>query len=263
MNNITVTFVGYPSLYLEIDDTPVGCQYVDLVKMACDSGRPIYRDTLKYNEDYMKDLAEQAKQVFNWHWDSVDDYTTGIAPVLHKNLEILLENGFDSIPEQYDNLVHELHYCLHLVQHKKLSTHRNSWLQIEWYNDMGFDLPYDFKFADTLNFGDVKLQNPFVGHGPLQIYQEQDGINISQTCKFHNFVKPGINIAEQNYPQFTEHQQLIDFFVEHDIDFVKEHGVDKILHYTGYPVVGRVINLDDLQQVVASPALKLESIKFE
>jgi hypothetical protein len=263
MSNITVTFVGQPSLHLAIDDTLIGCRYINLIKMAYDFSRPIYRDTLKYNEDYMKDLAEQAKQVFNWDWDSVGDYTTGIAPVLHKNLEILLKNGFDSIPEQYDNLVHELHYCLHLVQHKKHNKIRNSWLQIEWYNDMGFELPHDFNFADTLNFGDVKLQNPFVGHGPLQIYQEQDHINISQTCKFHNFVKPGINIAERNYPTFTEHQQLIDFFVKHDINFVEKHGVDKILHYTGYPVIGRVINLDDLQQVVEASALKLESIKFE
>ena len=263
MPSIQIKFVDQPILYLTIDATDVGNRYVDLIKLNYQQSFPIYRDTVKYTKDYLKQLTKQAAIVFGWNWDQYDNFDTGIAPLLHKSIEELLANGFDKIPAEHDWLIHEIHYCLHLNQHRKSTPTRNSWFQIEWYNDSGFTLDSNFAFHKQLKFGDVKLQNPHVGHGPLQLYHERDGINISQTCKFHNFVKPGINIAQRDYPEFRETAQLISFFEMHDPEFVRLHGAETILHYTGYPVIGRVVNLDDLRVVVDSAELELEGIYFE
>jgi hypothetical protein len=258
---IKLKFQNQPVLLLDIQDTEVGHQYQQLVKYNYSKSMPIYRDTLKYTTEYMQELGQQARTVFGWSWDE-HDVTSGMAPALHKNLEELLATGFDLVPAEHDNLVHELHYCLHLNQHGALSK-RRSWLQIEWFNDSGFTLDRSFEFKHSLEFGEIKLQNPYVGHSPLQLYQEQDGINISQTCKFHNFVKPGINIAETTYPEFTDFDGLINFINQHDPEFVQRNGVDTILHYTGYPVIGQVKNLDDLQTVVNSGILEFESLEFD
>lgn len=262
MNKILVKFRDVPVLKLEIEDSEVGNAYLELVKKNYQIEKPIFRDPLKYTNEYMKELALQAKHVFGWSWDSYTNFDDGIAPILHKNIETLVGNGFDSIPAEHDYLVHELHYCLHLVQNG-IQSNRGSWLQIEWFNDDGFSLPPDFKFKNNLNVGDVKLQNPFVGHGPLQIFQEQDGINITQTCKFHTMVKPGINIAQTDYDTFTQHNELLDFFLKHDPEFFKLHGPEKILHYTGYPVIGKVTNLNDLAVALNSGILEFEFLDFE
>ena len=164
------------------------------------------------------------------------------------------------MPAEHDNLLHELHYGLHILEHG--TRKRVGWLQIEWYNDEGFELDYSFEFSSSANFGDLKFQNPFVGHGPLQMYDEQDFINISQTCKFHTFVKPGINIATGDFPEITAYDDIIKLFKEHDPAFVELHGEEKIRHYTGYPKIGRVINVDDLSLCLQEPILVFESMSF-
>jgi hypothetical protein len=269
MSRILVQFRNAPTLKLEIEDSEVGNNYFKLIEENYSHSPPVFRDPLKYTNKYMKELIVKAKKAFKWTWEFESplwDLHTGfdddIAPILHKSVETLVGYGFDDIPAKHDYLVHELHYCLHLVQNGIQST-RGSWLQIEWFNDEGFSLPLDFKFKNDLNIGDVKLQNPFVGHGPLQIFQEQDGVNITQTCKFHDMVKPGINIAQTNYGTFTQHNELLDFFLKHDPGFVELHGTEKILHYTGYPVVGKVTNLDDLHVVLNIKELEFDSLEFE
>ncbi len=260
---ITVTFCQHPSLYIKIQNTEVGCRYFNLIKSNYHKDKPIFRDELKYTTEYMIELAHQARKIFNWKWPVVPDFSQGIAPYLHKDLETLLKNGFSQIPEEYDELVHELHYCLHLTQHKLHNNSRSSWFQIEWYNDEGFELDPEFKFSLKLNKGDVRLQNPFVGHGPLQMWHEQDFINISQTCKFHTFVKPGMNIIHSASRPFTKFDQLIEKFQQHDPNFVEYHGVDKIKHYTGHPVIGKVINTDDLEAIKNSATLlTLKELNF-
>jgi hypothetical protein len=259
---ITVNFEQQPSLRIKIQDTEIGHRYFNLVQTNYQNSFPVFRDELKYTPEYMMELVQQAKQSFDWNWDNVTDFALGIGAQLHKDLEILLAQGFSNIPEEYDELVHELHYCLHLIQHGRLKQ-RSSWFQIEWYNDDGFDLDTDFEFSLGLKPGDVRLQNPFVGHGPLQMWQEQDFINISQTCRFHTFVKPGINIAHSPQKLFTEFDQLIEKFQKNDPEFVEQHGVEKIKHYTGHPIIGQVINVDDLLSIKNSPVLKLKELLFD
>ena len=258
---ITVNFDQQPSLYIKIQDSDVGYNYFNLVKDNYQRSLPVFRDELKYTTEYMHELVHLAKKAFNWDWHNVTDFASGIGSQLHKDIETLLSQGFSNIPEEHDELVHELHYCLHLIQHGQ-SNVRKAWFQIEWYNDEGFDLSPDFEFKPELHIGDVRLQNPFVGHGPLQMWQEQDFINISQTCRFHTFVKPGINIAHTAHPLFTSFDQLIYQFQKNNPEFVKQHGVEKIKHYTGHPIIGRVTNIDDLLTIKSSPQLTLKSLQF-
>jgi hypothetical protein len=258
---ITVDFEQHPPLYIKIQETEVGYRYFNLVRSNYQQSLPVFRDELKYTTEYMYELAHRAKQAFNWNWDDVTDFASGIGAQLHKDLETLLAQGFRHIPEEYDELVHELHYCLHLIQHGQ-PNRRTGWFQIEWYNDEGFDLDPEFEFSLELRAGDVRLQNPFVGHGPLQMWQEQDFINISQTCRFHTFVKPGINIAHSPQKLFAEFDQLIEKFQKHDPEFVKQHGVEKIKHYTGHPVIGQIINVDELLAIKNSSLLTLKGLRF-
>lgn len=259
---IRVNFKNYPGLDCTIQNTPVGQKYFSLVRENYQQSFPVYRDELKYTPEYFRELALQAAVVFGWNWHQYASAQNGIGAVLHKDLEKLLAQGFENIPEQYDNLIHELHYALHLNQHGDFHNARTSWFQIEWYNDSGFELDPDFEFQPCLHRGDIKLQNPFVGHGPLQMWMEQDFINIEQTCKFHTFVKPGINIAHTYKHSIDDFDKLIEKFQQHAPNFVAQHGVDKIRRYTGYPVVGHVDDIDLLNQLKNSPVLELQSLEF-
>ena len=256
-----VIFKYLPPLILNIADTTLGQQYKELVKKNYENEFPIFRDRAKYTIEYMLQLAREAKKKLGWDW-SFDHYDIGITALLHKDIERLVGNGFSSIPAELDNLIHELHYCLHVVQdpkHKK----RDGWLQIEWYNDSGFNLTGTDIFSHTMKFGDLRLQNPYVGHGPLQIFLEKDFTNIPQTCKFHNFVKPGINISLQdfNFPVNTD--LILSQFKTHAPEFVEQHTEKTIKNYIGYPIIGNVSNLEDLHKVVNAPLLELERIDFE
>jgi hypothetical protein len=262
MATIDLKFINQPVLHLSIDDTEIGKQYVNLVKENYKNQKPVFRDRIKYTVDYMYTLAKEASEKLGWDWQA-DSYTIANTALLHKDLEELLgSTGFDNVPAEYDNLLHELHYCLHIIQDNKEHTARDGWLQIEWYNDEGFALDENFTFSKQLKFGDVKLQNPWVGHGPLQIYSEQDFTKISQTCKFHNFVKSGINVVISDFPEFNDMDRLLEEFQAHDPEFVKLHGIDKIIHYTGYPIIGRVLNLDDLKIITLLPSLEFEGLSF-
>lgn len=259
---IQINFNNYPGLDCVIHDTAVGEKYFSLVKENYQQSFPIYREELKYTPEYFQELAAYAAQAFGWKWSDVDIRQVGIGALLHKDLECLLSGGFENIPEKYDNLIHEIHYALHLNQHTIYSGRRTSWFQIEWFNDSGFDLDTNFTFQKTLDVGDVKLQNPFVGHGPLQMWFEQDFINVEQTCKFHTFVKPGINVVHTCPHPPVDQDELMSAFKNHAPDFVAKHGIEKIQHYTGYPVIGHIGNIDLLLQLRSAPKLELNSLKF-
>lgn len=263
MTKIHVKFYDQPKLILNIVDSDLGRAYVELVKKNYKNSAPIYRDRPKYTEQYMHELAQQAQQHFGWHW-TADYYDLNNAPLLHKDLERLLgSTGFSQIPEQYDYLLHELHHCLHIVQNPEHVGKRLGFLQIEWFNDDGFDLDPNFVFQTNMKFGDLQLQNPFVGHGPAQVYLEKDFTNIPQTCKFHNFVKPGI-VINVNQVYSVDVDSVIDQFQKHAPDFVSEHGIEKIRSYTGFPVIGQVVNLDDLESIVnCANEIQLEKIEFD
>lgn len=262
MPKILVKFINQPVIVLLINDDAVGQQYYKLVQENYQIEKPIFRDRPKYTVEYMHELASQASEVLGWDWTATS-YDLNKTTLLHKDIEQLVGQGFDKIPAEYDNLIHELHYCLHIVQDEKTSNDRDAWLQIEWYNDNGFELDKQYSFKRNLEFGDVKLQNPWVGHGPLQIFLEKDFTNISQTCKFHNFVKPGINIVIAEFKEFNYIDELISAFQKYDPAFVEKHTVDVIKKYIGYPVVGKVLNLNDLKTVAQAATLDLEWIDFE
>jgi len=260
MPQIQVTFKDCPTLELDIAETAVGYSYANLIKSNYEQEFPIFRDRPKYTVEYMLELAREAKLKLGWSWE-FDHYDVGVTALLHKDLEELLANGFDRVPAELDHLLHELHYCLHLIQFGQKQK-RDAWLQIEWFNDAGFELPGTDLFQHTLKFGDLRLQNPYVGHGPLQIFLEKDYTNISQTCKFHDFVRPGINIVIANFDKPVDVDAIISAFKDHAPEFVEEHTEEKIISYIGYPVIGRVANLDALVAVANAPVLNLESITF-
>jgi hypothetical protein len=261
MPQFNVIFKDCPALEISIAETALGYQYANLVKTNYNQEFPIFRDTTQYTVDRMLELAQEAKEAFGWDW-SADEYHIGITALLHKDLEVLLANGFDSIPAQYDHLIHELHYCLHCIEFG--ASGNRGWLQIEWYNDSGFELFDKTVFKPNLKFGDIRLQNPYVGHNVHQILGEQDYSKISQTCKFHDFVKPGFDIVITAGNNRVHHpEKVIEIFNTHAPDFVAEHGEEKIISYIGEPCIGSVANLDALEQVIAMPKLELERIDFE
>jgi hypothetical protein len=262
MSKVLIKFVDQPVLVLSIIDDIIGQKYFKLIQENYQAEKPIFRDRTKYTIEYMHELAKKASEVLEWEWYA-DNYNIVNTIIMHKDIEKLVGNGFDKVPAEYDHLIHELHYCLHAIQDGRISGKRDAWLQIEWYNDSGFELDKNYSFKRGLKFGEIKLQNPWVGHGPLQIFLEKDFTNISQTCKFHNFVKPGINIVIEKIKEFNDIDKLIEEFYKHDPTFVEKHTVDVIKKYIGYPVVGQVLNLNDLYTVIQSPTLDLEWIDFE
>lgn len=259
---IDLTFSNNITLHLNVSGTSIGNDYFNLVKQEYSKSFPSYRDRIKYTPHYLQQLAKQAKVAFGWEWDK-DYYDLTIAPTLHKDLEILLgKTGFTNVPAEFDLLLSELHYCLHIVQTSYGINTRIGNLQVEWFSNSGFALDNKFVFHSELNFGDCVLQNPYVGHGPVQIFQEQDWENLTQTCKFHNFVKPGIVVFTGK--QFSINKDnILNSFKQHDPEFVKSKTEEQILKYTGFPIIAKVLNLNDLTKLVNDPAvISLSNIKF-
>ena len=256
-----VKFKNFDELICNINNTSVGRRYYNLAKENYQQQFPVYRDRLRFTRQYLSELAEQVNQHFGWSWDT-NNLDLSNTAIMHKDIEQLVGDNFEHVPEHLDDVVHDLHLGLHLLQ-DNIQPSRLGWLQVEWYNDSGFTST-DIEFSRSMNKGDLKLQNPFVGHGPLQIYLEKDYTNISQTCKFHTFVKPGINIATLDYAEFTNTDDLLQKFQQHDPAFVEQHGTDKILEYIGYPIIGRVENIDLLEQLIDhKELLELDSIEFD
>lgn len=262
MSDFMVKFRYCPEIVCRLDDTPLAQKYFDLVRQQYfHDPAPLFRDPQKYTHDYFAQLALQAYETLGWNWVR-DRYTLDVTTQMHKDLEQYLKDGFESVPAEHDDLLHELHFALHAIES---NSRRDNWLQIEWFNDLGFAIEStQYPAKVSLEFGDLRLQNPYVGHHPLFVYQQNDYRCVSQTCRFHDFVKPGINIVidkcsvdyELNWPDY------ISWFLANGADFVNQHGIEKLRQFTGHPVVGRVVNLDDLETVVATPILELDCIEF-
>lgn len=247
-NDMIVKFKGLPELRINLHDNSTVCDWLELFENNYNKEFPIFRDQKKYTVDYLRELALEAKNKLNWdcetEFSSINDTVK-----LHKCLETTLAAGFSSIAEVHDNLIHELHFCLHKVEYIDFNLVNSSrkFLQIEWFNNDGFDLDEQFKHKLHIEFGDIRLQNPFVGHIPLQIFDQNDTSNIMQTCKFHNFVRPGLYIHSKHEIHNFNLSEYISWWKTYAPEFVKYHSMEKILHYTGHPVIGNVINLNDLE----------------
>lgn len=285
MQDLSIYFQDFPPLLIQLDDNDVARQWKRLFADNYSRQMPICRSgKKKYTLAYLNELVAEANEKLNWNY-STNIATADDTVVLHKNIEQICANGFKNIPAIYDNLIHEMHFCIHAIEAGSrlkpvtytvptvpvtgpvpvapaalpavatTSTTANKtgdrvttgFLQIEWFNDEGFALDESFEFKLNMEVGDIKLQNPFVGHGPLQIYRYNDWTNVFQTCKFHDFVRPGINILTK----VRDNSDILDGSYEHwwrtnAPDFVAQHGWDRIWHYTGHPVIGRTLNQADV-----------------
>jgi sugar diacid utilization regulator len=258
-----VYFKTAAPLHCVIDQTDLGQQYFSLLKQQWQQHQTaIFRDPQRYTLEYFQTLVVRAKNELGWDWHR-EQYTINQTVVLHKDIEQYLAQGFENIPEQYDELLHELHFALHAIES---GSRRDNWLQIEWFDDNGFKLledQYPAKFQ--LEFGDLRLQNPYVGHHPLYVYEQNDYHNIVQTCRMHDFVKPGINLVIQPTRQPSREfdwNQYITWFRKHAPNWLDQIGEHVLKQYTGHPIVGRVINLDDLRQAIKLPHLEFDRLEF-
>ena len=155
MADILVKYRGFPALEIELESSLFIATYKNLVRRNTVTPA-LSRDPCKYTPDYLIKLAQQAKTVLNWDWIT-DRYDLETTTRLHKDIETYLAQGFANIPEEHDNLCHELHYAIHAIQ---AGNTRGNWIQVEWFNDDSIPMADDHAFTCDLKFGDVKLQNP-------------------------------------------------------------------------------------------------------
>jgi hypothetical protein len=230
------------------------------VKKQNQKEAPFFQDTIGYTPDYMIKLAHQAKAAFGWDWFS-DTYDVSKTAILHKDLEHSVGKlGFDQIPEEYDNLLYELHHCLHAIQFGKTHRERTDNFQIEWLTDESIPLPASFEFQEGNDFGDLILINPYVGHNPLQIYNENDFTSLDTTCRFHDIIKPAIVIATGDT---VTKDMILEKFIAHDPEFVRLHREDKIRYYSGSAVVGKVVDVDTFKRIKKyNGTLMLDRVEF-
>jgi hypothetical protein len=258
---ILVKFEQQPVLAITVNDTETGRIYFDLVRNQHKMQKPYYKDSILWTNEYMIELALKAKQVFGWNWLH-DNYDLSITAQLHKDLENSVGKlGFESIPEQYDSLLYDLHHCLHAIQFGPNDLLRPDNFQIEWLTDNSVPLPGSFEFVPNTNYGDLILINPYVGHNPLQIYNENDFSSLLTTCRFHNIVKPGIVLT--NVQKYISKETILKKFQEEDPAFVELHGAEKIKYYSGSAVIGCVDDVKIFKHLKNIPAeLVLESVEF-
>ena len=262
--DFAVKFYNIPMLYCKLHNTTLAKKYLSIIKQQwINDPHAIFRDPQKYTMQYFQTLVQEANHILGWNWQR-DHYDLAVTTALHKDIEMYLANGFENIPAEHDNILHELHFALHAIES---GSQRNSWLQIEWFNDVMFPInANEYPAKLDLEFGDIRLQNPHVGHHPLYLYKQQDSINIMQTCRFHDQIKPGINLVIDTATgtnQSFNWDLYINWFENHAPDFVALHGVEKIKQFTGHPVVGQVINIQDLLYAVQQPILQFEYLKFK
>ena len=262
MKQFAVVYRDCDELEIQLDNTELARNYFDLVKNTYQNYPDIIcRDEKYYTLDVFQDLASQCAEAFNWNWNT-DDLSLQNRTIMHKDIENLVGNGYEHIPEKYDELVHNTHFALHALE---TGNSRGPWLQIEWWNDEGFYIsPEDYPRKSQCNFGDIKLQNPFVGHNPAFVYGQNDFTNVELTCKFHDFCKPGINIMIQKYKSapFADLDAYRTWFHTKAPAFVEKHSWETILNYTGEATVGRVKNVNTLQEILDKPYLQFEKFVF-
>jgi len=252
MPDLTVLFHNQPPLHIGLFDNQTARLWKTLFADNFQRKFPIFRDMMKYSWEYLEDLIQQVNQLCGWDFPSkvrtLDDTLD-----LHKHLETTLQPGYHTVPTSWHHLLDELHFALHKIQQGDMEyrPHRGWFLQLEWFNADMVPLPEDFVFTNPSSFGSIRLQNAYVGHTPLMIYQQNDWSKVSQTCRFHDAIRPGLHImcadpAGQSEYDLDHYRQA---WIEHAPDFVQTHGWDRIMYYTGHPIIGRVINLDALQQI--------------
>ena len=259
-----IQFHDCPPLILEVDDTPVAHRWCGLfIENVKRQPRPIFRDPQRYTLDRFRSLAQEANHRLGWQWD-LSDLSVSNTTTMHKDIERFLSQGFEHIPAEFDELMTEIHFCLHSIEG---GSRRSSWLQVEWFNDEGMPLLAD-EYPGKLNmeFGDLRLLNPYVGHHPLLVYHQRDSANIAQTCRFHDLIRPGICfVVDRNSAknEVLDWDAYLSWFQQHAPDWVSHHGVETLKKFTGDPVIGRIRNLKDLEYCLSLPYLEIDCVKLD
>lgn len=244
---ISVYFFNQPGLHIQVNDTRTGRLFFDLNQRINQQLPVYYRDTRTYTTGYMVELAHRARDAFGWNWFP-ESYDRASKAKLHKDLENYVGRlSFKNIPEEHDELLYELHHCLHAIYDGKNQPERSDNLQIEWFTDESVPLPECFEFQETCQFGDLILINPYVGHNPLQIYQEDDFQSLHTTCRFHDIIKPGVVVSQG--AQVTK-DEILTQFKRQAPAFVQQHGEEKIRRYAGSAVIGSVEDPEVFRQLL-------------
>jgi hypothetical protein len=262
--DFAIKFHDCVPLLVKLQNGQLSRDYLALVYRNYQQQLPVLRDQGDYNIDKMRDLAAKAQDILGWSW-TYDDYSDyAVTTKMHKDLERYLSKGFNVVPKEHDSLLHELHICLHSAQ----LGHQRTSVQLEWFNNDGFALQaYDFKFVHDNTLGAICLQNPHVGHPPDWIWRQNDHTAVWQTCKFHDFVRPGLVInmqgkLERTVGEFEHAETYLQWWRKWAPDFLEFHGQDKLLANTGRPVIGHILNNQDLLPLQLKNKLDFDSIEF-
>lgn len=259
---IVVDFENHEELCITVNDTETGRLYFELTRSQHNQQPFYFRDNLLWTEEYLVELAYQAREAFGWNWFS-DNYDLSVTTRLHKDLENSVGKlGFENVPEKYDTLLYDLHHCLHAVQNGTRPSLRSDNFQIEWMTDNSVPLPENFEFVPETTQGDLLLINPYVGHNPLQIYWENDFSSLETTCRFHDIIKPAIVIVGTTRESVSK-ETVLEKFQQQDSAFVEKHGKDKIKYYSGNARIGKVDDINVFKKIQTCPTiLKLNQIEF-
>lgn len=257
-----IKFKNFDTLELSFDNNLTVDHWKKLfVKNITNNGLPMCRDVNKYTLAYLNECYSILCDKLGWK--SLDLVSIENTVIAHKNLEILLADGFENIPAELDELVHDFHYGLHIQEKTEFSTKwtPRPYIQLEWFNNDYLPLDQSFEFKTKIEVGDLRLQNAYVGHVPLQIYAQNDYHNVEQTCRFHDRIKPGLWIQTRKVNADIDIDNYKNWWIKNAPEFVEKHGMEKILYYTGDPVIGKVNNLDLLDKLTNTKhALELENI---
>jgi hypothetical protein len=264
MPNIFVHFQNHNPLIVDLEDSETAGLYLEVLRRNLEKEAPIWRDLLKYDLEYFKELCWQVQKTLGWNWDMAN-FTTSDTVRFHKDIEnsLLKENSFDNIPGEHQQLIHEVHHCLHNMEVKDAKYPRGDFLQFEWFNGDYEEMPSDKKFKIGPELGDIILQNPYVGHPPLQCYMFNDYQQIERTCAFQDRIKPALKIGLSNDTHFQfDEDDYKTWWIKKCPGFVDKHGMDTVLRYTGWPVIGKVRDIDYLNQLVKIKELNFESLEI-
>lgn len=259
---IDIKFKNTEVFNIELEKNSVTEKFKTILERNLNKSLPLFRDPGKYDEKYLRKLCGEVKEKLNWDWLS-DDYSIENTVRFHKGIEKLIDKqgDFTKLDGEIQNLIHEAHFCIHSLQYKNENYKHGFMIQLEWFNDDFEILPDEAEFDTEINFGDVILQNAYVGHPPIQCYQQNDHAQIERTCAFPDRIKPGIKInLMQTKPNAFDWKHYEDWWRKNCSAFVDRVGWQTIKRYTGFTKIGKVTDLELFRKILEKEILEVESV---